>query len=384
MDSTTFLPFFIGGTILFMESIVVYYISLDPLAQTVYTYLYFYVILIGLVGGFILSTQFSKNTLLDTPLLGSLLFFIVVLLLSFMFIHITYFFEIIAKSFMVYLLLFFIFVTGFTIFYNVLVSSSVSTDSSYLLQLIFYLPCLITDFIKYIGQEYNTTPNVVFVLFVFEIIFVMLYFYLPQWITYVSKINRIGVMDGSVFLDKQRILCNSESFRVNRPQSNGNVTKLFRDEDTPIINTEYSLTFWVYLSSPEKRNETEIFNYANHPRMTYLNNIDNTRLEQDKYIVYFADTVSHSFSAPQQKWNFIAINYNSNGLCDLFVNGDLEKSVDIGNHMPTYALSDTVNVGAEHGIYGSISNISYYKNPQSLSQIRTAYNLLMFKNPPVF
>ena len=39
----------------------------------------------------------------------------------------------------------------------------------FLIDLIFYLPCLSIEFIKYLGNEINMTPNVVFVLFIIEI-----------------------------------------------------------------------------------------------------------------------------------------------------------------------------------------------------------------------
>jgi hypothetical protein len=49
-----------------------------------------------------------------------------------------------------------------------------------------------------------------------------------------------------------------------------------------------------------------------------------------------------------------------------------------------YSASDSISIGSDDGIYGSISNISYYRNPLSLRKIRTTYQLLMLKNPPVF
>jgi hypothetical protein len=244
---------------------------------------------------------------------------------------------------------------------------------------------MITDFIQFVGEEYKTTPNVVFILFVLEIIFVLLYFYLPVLLTAKSKQKRIGILDNSAFLDKQVILRNSESFFIQPPPSSTFYFNNSLPNGIPsVINRNYSIAMWVYISSPEKRKETEIFNYANHPRLTYLNNTDNTKLEQNKYIMYFSNKVSYSFTAEQQKWNFIVVNYKESGICDLFLNGDLIKSADTSNSMPAYHLTDNISIGEEHGVYGSISNISYYKEPLTLSKIATIYNLLMFRNPPVF
>jgi len=381
------IPNFVFLVFIFILSIITYYISFDTLAESTFTYFYFFILITIVIIGFFVSNRFSVKKE-DIVLIRSFIFFVGVLLVTLFSLHFYYFFNIIAKSYMVYLLIFFILVTGFTIFYNFLKNFSVPVNSNFFLQFIFYIPCLITDFIQYLGKEYNTTPNVIFILFIFEILFVLLYLYLPQWITAVSKINRIALLENSVFLDKQVIISNSDSFQINKPKSS--ITNIFNRVPDTSINTNYAITFWVYISSPEKRSETEILNYGNHPRVTYYNNTDNTKFDQDKYIVYFSNTgmesekSSYKFSAPQQRWNFIAINYNDNGICDLFLNGELIKSVNIGEFLPTYSFSDNVSIGADKGIYGSISNVSYYKSPLTLSQIRTNYNLLMFKNPPVF
>jgi hypothetical protein len=208
-----------------------------------------------------------------------------------------------------------------------------------------------------------------------------MYLYLPQLITRISQFGRIAILENSVFLDKEIVLGNSESFLINGPK-----TGRFNEKANPSINKSYAITFWVNVASPEKTTETEILNYGNHPRVTYFNNTDNTKEEQDKFIVYFTNTGNdnHHFSAPRQKWNFIVINYGDNGICDLFLNGELVKSVNLGSNIPTYNGSENISVGSEHGIYGAISNVNYYRNPLSLSQIITTYNLLIFKNPPVF
>jgi hypothetical protein len=204
-----------------------------------------------------------------------------------------------------------------------------------------------------------------------------------------SKLNSIVLLEKSVFLDKEIIISNSKPFQIKKP--NHNTFQFDTQIEDTIINTSFAISFWVYISSPEKTNETDIFNYSNHPRLTYYNNPDNTKKEQNQFIVHFTnkedanlDETSHKFSAPQQKWNFIVINYNDNAICDLFLNGELIKSVNIGNYLPHYDNSQNVSIGSNKGNYGSISNIKYHKTPLTLSEIITTYNFLQFKNPPVF
>jgi hypothetical protein len=194
--------------------------------------------------------------------------------------------------------------------------------------------------------------------------------------------NRIEIMGKSQFLDKQHmILNNSEVLQVTNPSNAmGTVQKS--------VNRTFAISFWVYISSPDKRTETEVFNYSHHPRMTYYNKGQKEEGEEGDFIMYFTNVepekTAYKFSAPQQRWNYIVLNYNDTGICDLFLNGILIKSMDVGKHLPTFHYSDSMTIGQEGGVYGSISNVSYYKNPMTLNEIITIYNLLSLKNPPEF
>ena len=87
---------------------------------------------------------------------------------------------------------------------------------------------------------------------------------------------------------------------------------------------------------------------------------------------------------PEQKWNNIVINYTSN-VVDLFINGNLETSFSYSPNykLPQYQVDDTIKIGSNDGLYGSICNIRYYHHPLSKSEIVNQYNLLVFKNPPI-
>ena len=78
---------------------------------------------------------------------------------------------------------------------------------------------------------------------------------------------------------------------------------------------------------------------------------------------------------PLQKWNHIVIN-NNNGTLDTFFNNKLVSSVD--GEVP-YIDNESVIIGEDNGIYGSVINVLYYDKPLSIQKIDTLYN--SFKNP---
>lgn len=369
MKTDISIPLFVFLAFLFVLSIVLYYIQSSP---STFSYMYFLIFLVLITVGVFVSNQFSQG-IEKVNLIDSICFIGFVLVFTLVGLHIDYFYK---NWQMNYLLYAFIFVTGLTLFYNTLKTITIPVDTNFILQFIFYIPCLITEFAQYVVEDYYTTPNFIFFLFVIEIFLVLLYLYIPKWMTLSSRMNRIGIFEKSAFLDKEQILGNSDSFEIEKPQKS--TTQLFNNLPDLTINRNYGLTMWLYISPSER--EAEVFNYANHPQITYLPKSRDT----GKLKIRFSDSVFYEFSFPLQKWNFIGINYNDNGICDVFLNAELLHSIDLAKDLPTYSNSDVISIGSDGGVYGSISNISYYKNPLTLSKIQTTYHLLMYRNPPEY
>jgi hypothetical protein len=71
-----------------------------------------------------------------------------------------------------------------------------------------------------------------------------------------------------------------------------------------------------------------------------------------------------------QKWNNIIINYNG-GTLDVFLNGELVKS---SIEVIPYMKFDILTAGTDGGINGGITNVIYFKNPLTMSNIYYVYN----------
>lgn len=76
----------------------------------------------------------------------------------------------------------------------------------FIIKFIFYLPCLVTDFLKYILNEYKSTSTIVFVLFILEVLIILAYFYFPKIINYFMRFYSFQLLKEPVQLNKETIL----------------------------------------------------------------------------------------------------------------------------------------------------------------------------------
>ncbi len=255
----------------------------------------------------------------------------------------------------------------------------------FLVNFLFYVPCLVIDFINYIKNEIGSTSNVVYYLFVLEVIAALLYIYVPQIINKITTMEGTQLLPGSAFLDIKKELGSGYNLAYK------NIG--YADDAVTTYKRSYSISMWVYLNIQPPNyssyaKESEIFNYGNGlPRVTYINNVDTDGSKTpDVLKVYYTNVGDeanrcYTVNIKPQKWNQIVFNYTSSQ-ADLFINGHLEKTFVFSGNEPTYSASDIISVGSTDGLDGAICNIKYYAIPQSMRQIATSYNLLMNQNPP--
>jgi hypothetical protein len=256
--------------------------------------------------------------------------------------------------------------------------------SGFIVYLIFYIPCLLIDFSKYIMKEFQMTSKLVYVLFIVEIILILVYIYVPIVINKIDKKDGVLLLEDGAFLDIPMTIGSSKVLEIpsNKMENNSIPT---------VYQKNFSFSMWVYLNVQPSNfssysKETTIFNCGNSkPKIVYYNNIDNDD-HKNKYIIYFTDVSrrpnSFEITLPNQKWNNFVFNYSSSKV-DLFVNGVNVKTFTFKNNFPYYRASDNIVVGSDNGLDGAICNVRYYPYNLSVAHITAAYNLLMYKNPPV-
>jgi hypothetical protein len=393
------------GFLLFSFFFILYAAS-DPAALTGKTYIYTIIIILPVLLGLYASTQFTNEG--EGGALTKIIMLSIALLLfaAFAYVYSS------ASSSTITLLNYFLYaifilmvLVGMALFYFVFSNylKKQTGTLGYMINLIFYIPCLFGDFVKYMKNQIGITPNVSYVLFVMEIILILMYFYVPILMRTLITKNSNLLLNDPIFLNNEMTVASGEFFQLKPHEelaNNSSGTLFSRSIANPTYrNSNYAVSFWVFINpggSNDERYNTphNIFNYSSDP--TYAVGKPSVRFQNDghthksKYIVTFTDnsgaTVKpYELTLPHQKWHYFAFNYFS-GKADLFVNGNLERTFVFEGefNVPTNgAPSDNITVGQIGGLNGAICNVNYYTELLSKTQIANYYNILMNNNPPI-
>jgi hypothetical protein len=366
--------------------VVLYYAKKDPLAVTKNAYKFIFPIFIPLL--LLFGYYIQQNT--GTSIVGLIVACIIALVAIYIQTTMSKTAMTGANIFLKYLLLPIICMVALAIAYKPLSEYTYGLTgwSKFIMELIFYIPCLILDFFEYLKGQYKITPNIVYILFVIEILLILLYIYIPKLLKLKLKSKGKTLLEKPVFLNKEKIIGSSSIASLYSPNNlmNKNTYK-----------TNYTISLWVHLNTQSTSNaayakETTIFEYGSidptgkinvKPRIAYK--ADDSG---DKFIFYFtkfdekdSDT-KFELSLPTQKWNHIVLNYYDTR-ADLYVNGKLERTYTFNENMPTYSSSDIFKVGSEQGLDGAICSVDYFAYPLKEVDIVNMYNMLVMKNPPV-
>jgi len=255
--------------------------------------------------------------------------------------------------------------------------------TGFFIYFVFYIPCLILDFMAYIKREFELTPNIIYLLFVAEILGLLTYLYLPKFVVNVANQGSIVLLPNSMFLDTQQVIGESSQFELPSMDTLG----ITSGKHT--YRENYAISMWIYMNNeasnqlPYSR-ETTIFSYGGGtPMINYRNNVDSGD-KANTYVIYFTNNKSlspYSISLPSQKWNNFVFNYSSTS-AELFVNGNLETSFVFHDNLPIHSGADQVVIGSNNGLNGAICNVRYFPEPLKQSQIANNYSVLASQSPP--
>lgn len=393
-----FNKFIVVGFMIIFIGVMLFYVLDNNEALNSKTYIYTFTILIPIaicVWFFMQTNADISNDSSNIYIIG----IIIGLIMLFSFVFYLYFnmsaayYSII--NYVLNVIIFLGIMIALSIIYNITMNNLNKLEGlpGILVGFIFYIPCMISDFINYLLQQYKLTPNVVFVLFVIEIILILLYIYIPKLITKIFIPKPILLQNTPVFLDQGTItLITADKLY---PPSFDKTNLLLKNQ----FLKNYCISMWIFINPQNKSNmsyaqETEIFNYSYtdrnkqnwaKPRITYsydTNSLNDESKTKDQYHIYVAPNISYNMTIVSQKWNQFVFNYKNN-IVDIFVNGNLERSFSLTDNMPQYDITDAITIGAPNGLDGAICNITYSNTPLTSYQIANSYNLYMIKNPPI-
>ena len=239
----------------------------------------------------------------------------------------------------------------------------------FIVNFILFIPCLITDFIEYLYGEFATTPKIVYILFVIELILILLYLYLPKIMkqmnerfgkVIVDKPERINLQkDATNYIDMQSAEIPTDSQPLTGSKLTVNVRKKF------------AMSMWVYIVPMPTNHipynkEATILDFAYHPRIVYDGSQRNFR-------IYYSGSKSDQFDAPHEKWNHIFVNYDKDTV-DMYLNGELKTTIPREEQTGGFFVGDILTIGQDNGLQGGIAKVVYYERPLLIHEIRNVYN----------
>jgi len=272
------------------------------------------------------------------------------------------------------------------------------------MQFIFFIPCLLVDFVEYIKQQLDITPNTTYVLLGLEALIIALMVFLPKIKNSgIVSSDKVVLLNTPAFLDTVTQIADDTLFTLE-DSKNGESTFLANYH----YRREYSISFWAYLNQYSSDVTIPILKVGKgsesggSPMITYSNG--------SCYFYLTNQSKKSQFSTKilPQKWNYFVVSYKDYNV-DIFLNGDLVNTY-VFNHanidgttktdsLPTFGPGQFVEVGktdikpgmidgyhyrsSDNNVSGAICNVVYHKTPMKQFDIISEYNTLMFSNPPI-
>lgn len=221
--------------------------------------------------------------------------------------------------------------------------------------IIIYIPCLISDFINFIKEQYNLTTKPITILLILELFLIFIGAILPTIFSVIIKHNGHELLKEPVSL--------SQETRLGVPE------KINKKNDSDKFNYNYAISCWVYLDAePPSTNASytenaNILSYGGKPAILYNAStnelIINAKIGNENKEIYKTKDIEY------QKWFNIIINYNG-GTMDIFIDNTLVSS---SINVVPYMTYDDIICGKHNGIYGFIKNVMYFNNTLSKDKI---------------
>jgi hypothetical protein len=222
MENDLIIKFLFSIIFVAIVVVILYYGITDKQAQSKRLYAYIFSIVIPLLG----IMLYLKDDMITAGMrawwyisifLGGLFAcFVVILLYYYM---PTGSASLLIINFIIYVFLFLALVVGLAIIYNIGQDYFAKQTGMFAIwiQVFFYIPCLMNDFILYVFQEFSIIPNMVFVLFVIEIILVLIYIYGPDVANMIVTEGGMVLLPDYRQLNLMNTIAEARQFKVQDP-----------------------------------------------------------------------------------------------------------------------------------------------------------------------
>ena len=316
-----------------------------------------------------------------------------------------------------------------TIVYYSLDLNKLFKDNLYaklIINIIFYIPCLISDFADLVMSEYYKMKYFTLIIVVLEIIFIIAY-----WFIYPDIVSKMYNGEGKMLINDPVSLASSKTVDYYRNLSGStmldyqdNQVKEQKDSDannygafatdvmynavsgkplldqsgnpikdasgnyflpTRVNSYSYSMSFWLYINPMPSYGDKflSLLNYGNNPNVMYNPSKNDFSVfmkspDPDCNATPMTIPIYTNMDIPLQKWFNVVLNYE-NGRLDVFLNAELVKtSFDVISCIQYDALT----IGENSGANAKICNLTYFQKPVDIVSIRTMYNVAKIDDTP--
>jgi hypothetical protein len=238
----------------------------------------------------------------------------------------------------------------------------------FIVNFIFFIPCLISDLFEYLYGDYKVTPKIVFITLIIELVIVLLYIYVPKIVKKMQEQPGKIIVDKPERINLKKDMTNYIDMQSEKPQRQ----TLTSPDREVVVRKRFALSMWVYVV-PMPPNHipynkpANILNFAHHPRITY-NGTDK------KFSIDYNTQDTDIFDAPMEKWNHIVVNYDKDTV-DMFLNGVLKTTIPRENANETFSVGDILTIGQDNGLQGGIAKVMYFEQPLLSFEIKRMYTL---------
>ena len=255
---------------------------------------------------------------------------------------------------------------------------------------LFYLPCLMLDFVDMAKEQYGLTTRPILLLLAAQAAFILIGRFLPSFVARAINHTGVQILSAPISMTTSVPITTHDIQFVN---TQGNIVVPVSNSQTKVNlkNYSYGVSAWFYIHpQPPTTNanyfdaDINLMKFGEFGPSIQFSPKNNTL----KFTLYgkpieLNNEVLTVSDITLQTWNNVIINSN-NGAIDIFINN---KLIYTGNNVPnndgTTGAVFNVIVGQPDGVHGEMCNVVLNTEPFTKPEIMWLYKTNKALNPPV-